>query len=252
MTCAAAWYRRGVRYLPVPTTLVGQIDAGIGVKGAVNIGGKKSALGCYHLPQTVLVHTPYLKTLDRQLLSEGLSEIVKMGIICDARLFELIERDAELLLDSALGCPSGREVMERAIVSMLDQLEPNLFESSYERLVDFGHSFSPVLESRLDFGLHHGFAVAVDMALCGVIAEHRGLLASSELRRLLSTLARLELPLWHEELDAALFEQALADCAMHRGGAANVVLPTSMGSARVCPELALFEDAYSLCRASLA
>jgi len=255
VTCAAAWFRRGIRYIPVPTTLVGQIDAGIGVKGAVNVAGKKSGMGTYHLPQTVLIHPPYLKTLGRQYISEGLSEIVKMGIIRDARLFELLDRHAEALLDSALASPAqvGREVIDRAICAMLEELEPNLFENrSWERLVDFGHSFSPALESAIDFGMHHGHAVAVDMAICGVLAHHHGMLEGDALTRMLGLLRRMELPLWHDALSHELFEVALDDCSRHRGGVPNIVLPTSMGTARVCGDRALFSDAFSIAQGVLA
>jgi 3-dehydroquinate synthase len=89
VTVAASWIRRSIRYIRVPTTLVGQADAGIGIKGAVNFSQKKSYLGCFHPPRAVIITPPFLKTLPHNNLREGFAEIIKMAIIRDepARAF---------------------------------------------------------------------------------------------------------------------------------------------------------------------
>src|SRR5438132_13641849 len=91
VTLSASLIRRGIAHIRVPTTLIGQIDAGIGLKGAVNFCGKKSFIGCFHPPEQVLIDPCFLQSLPRRFLVSGLAEAIKMGIARDARLFELIE-----------------------------------------------------------------------------------------------------------------------------------------------------------------
>src|SRR5512140_34468 len=98
VTVAASLVRRGIAHLRVPTTLIGQLDAGIGLKGAVNFAGKKSFMGCFHPPEQVLIDPQFLRSVPRRFLIAGLAEALKMGIARDARLFELIERSAAELV----------------------------------------------------------------------------------------------------------------------------------------------------------
>src|SRR5205085_9871341 len=94
VTLSASLIRRGIGHVRVPTTLIGQIDAGIGLKGAVNFCGKKSFLGCFHPPEQVLIDPAFLQSVPRRCLVSGLAEAIKMGIARDPQLFELIEARA--------------------------------------------------------------------------------------------------------------------------------------------------------------
>ena len=91
VTVAASLIRRGVGHIRVPTTLIGQIDAGIGLKGAVNFSGKKSFIGTFHPPEQVLIDPVFLQSLPRKFLVAGIAEAVKMGIVRDPVLFEMLE-----------------------------------------------------------------------------------------------------------------------------------------------------------------
>jgi len=234
VTVAASWIRRGIPHLRVPTTLIGQIDAGLGAKGAVNFRGSKSWLGCFHPPGEVLVAPAFLRTLPREHLSAGFAEIVKIAVVRDPELMEWVEADGRVLLESAFRSPQGSAtaVLWRSVLRMLEALEVNLYEDkTYERLVDFGHTFSPLLETASGFRLSHGQAVAIDMALSAALAEALGLADAATVDRVLGILRALELPTWSPELTPSLCHQALAAAALHRGGSPNLVLPTSIGGA---------------------
>ncbi|MFH1466107.1 MAG: hypothetical protein ABIO70_17110 [Pseudomonadota bacterium] len=233
-TMAASVYKRGVRHLRVPTTLVGQVDASIGVKGAVNFCGFKSHLGCFHAPWRVLVLPAFLATLPVRRLREGLAEIVKIALVRDPALFDLVERHGRGLLAAGFQAPPAVawEVLERASLRMIEELQPNLFEDrTYERLVDFGHTFSIPLEPATGHALSHGEAVAVDMALSMEIAVLLGLAPAALRDRVLALLQALGLPTWSEHLDLGLCHAALEQAVAHRGGRPNLVLPTQVGRA---------------------
>jgi 3-dehydroquinate synthetase len=232
VSVAASLIRRGVAHFRIPTTLIGQIDAGIGLKGAVNFAGKKSFVGCFHPPEQVFIDRALLGSLPKRFLIGGLAEALKMGIARDARLFEVIEKNAQALVSSGFDAPADEaiEVLQRSIFAMLDELEKNPFEDrTYERLVDFGHTFSNSIESALGFEIHHGEAVAIDLALSTCVAEASGLLAAADSERIVSALRSASLPVWTRVLDLELCRGAIAEACRHRGGAANLVVPCEIG-----------------------
>ncbi|WP_158886804.1 sedoheptulose 7-phosphate cyclase [Amycolatopsis anabasis] len=234
---AASLYRRGTPYVRVPTTLIGLVDAGIGAKTGVNHGEHKNRLGSYHPPGSVLLDRAFLGTLDRRQLSNGLAEVLKMAIVADRRLFDLLEAHADLLLDERLrgvtetGDRVAREVLERAISGMLEELAGNLWETDLQRLVDFGHSISPLIEMRALPELLHGEAVALDMALFVEVSCHRGLVGVTNRDRMLRLIQKLGLPISHPLLEVSVLRRALADTTRHRGGMPRLPMPREIGSA---------------------
>jgi 3-dehydroquinate synthetase len=232
VTLAASLIRRGVGHIRVPTTLIGQIDAGIGLKGAVNFCGKKSFVGCFHPPEQVVIDSSLLRSLPPRFLISGLAEAFKMGIARDEALFDLLATRSRALVESGFADAAAREVLQRSIWSMLDELRRNPYEDqTYERLVDFGHTFSPGLEAALDFGIHHGEAVAIDLALSATIASCLGLLGHEAWEDILGALEGAGLPIRSPRLDLELCRAALTEACRHRGGSINLVVPTAVGQA---------------------
>jgi 3-dehydroquinate synthase len=226
----ASLYRRGTAYIRVPTTLVGLVDAGIGAKTGVNHNGRKNRLGAYHPPQTVLLDRGFLATLDRRHIANGLAEIVKIALVRDAYLFDLlVEQSPELLRQRFQ--EMGMDVLDRAIAGMLDELRDNLWETTLERLVDFGHAISPAIELLALPELLHGEAVAIDMALFTTVSCRRGLLSGADRDRVLDLLRSIGLPVTHDLLEPSVLRDALAEVTRHRGGRQRLPLPTSIGTA---------------------
>lgn len=229
---AASAYRRGLPYVRVPTTLMGLIDAGIGIKTGVNFNGHKNRLGAYFAPQRACLDVHFLKTQDDRHISNGIAEIIKIAIIKDRKLFELLEENADrLIADRFVGRAAYREILVRATVGMLDELADNLWESTLERVVDYGHTFSPTLEMVALPELLHGEAVAIDMALSLVLAAQRDLITLHELSRALSLLERYSLPTHHPYCEEELLMKALADTTSHRDGLQRCPLSRGLGSA---------------------
>jgi 3-dehydroquinate synthase len=228
---AASIYRRGVPYIKVPTTLVGFVDVSIAAKTAINYFGKRNRLGAYYPPMAVYLDRSFLKTLKRRDFSNGLGEILKMALIKDARLFELLEAHGKELIEQKF--QNGRiasDVIDRSIQTMLEELEPNLWEKNLKRSVDFGHSFSPVIEMRALPDLYHGEAVAIDMLLSCIISSQRGLLSKGELGRIFKTARHLELPTFHPMFgDPKILKEALADTMIHRNGDQNLPMVPKIG-----------------------
>ena len=229
---AASLYRRGLPYIRVPTTLMGLIDAGIGIKTGVNFDAHKNRIGTYFAPQRAYLDTGFLRTLDDRHVSNGIAEIIKMALIKDATLFELLEANlGSLIADRFCGRAAYREILTRAAVGMLEELSGNLWESVLERIVDYGHTFSPRLEMALIPELLHGEAVAIDMSLSLVLAAQRDLIDPEELTRALGLIEAYRLPTYHSQCDDELLMKALGETTSHRDGLQRVPLTQGIGRA---------------------
>ncbi|MBV6392429.1 MAG: 2-epi-5-epi-valiolone synthase [Anaerolineales bacterium] len=225
----AASYRRGVPYVKVPTTLMGYVDASIGIKTGFNFNGNKNRLGSFHAPQTVLLDKAFLKTLPRRHILNGVCEIVKLAVIKDAPLFDLLEKDGAQSVEERFQNEGSAALLDRAIAGMIEELEPNLFEEELARKVDFGHTFSYGLETRHEAHLLHGEAVLLDILLSCLIARNRNLLADEETRRILRLTETLGFELDASTLDPDLLLASLTERTYHRNGLQRVPMPRGIG-----------------------
>ncbi|QEA11691.1 sedoheptulose 7-phosphate cyclase [Comamonas flocculans] len=225
----AASYRRGIPHVKLPTTLMGYIDAALGIKNGINFGTSKNRLGSFEPPLAVLLEPAFLRTLPRRHLANGLCEIIKLAIVTDATLFTQLETHGARSLRLAFATPEGDALLDRAITGMLAELAPNLHEEELSRKVDFGHTFSYGLETRHPQRLLHGEAVLLDCLLCSLIAAHRGLLPDAALQRILALVRQLAIAPKPDVLEVELMWQALQDRVQHRNGLQRVPLPTAIG-----------------------
>jgi 3-dehydroquinate synthetase len=236
---AASLYRRGVDFLRVPTTLIGIVDVAVGIKHGFNFTGKKNALGTFYPPIGAVADRRFLKTLEGRHLRCGLAEILKLGIVREPQLFELIEDYGGELIATGFSEPSAvaDEIILQAQTSMMEELECNLYEQDKRRLADFGHTISPTLEAATNYALHHGEAVAIDMLLSAAVAVVNGICAEPDFERIRRVYEGAGLPVYVESLTPDLVRTAFEETRRHRGGALNLVVPTRVGNATFVQDL---------------
>ena len=157
----AATYMRGVRWIGLPTTLVGQVDAAIGGKTAVDLPQGKNLVGAFHYPDRVVIDPSELSTLPEEERRNGMAEVVKTGLLAGRPLWELPE-----------------EEMIRACAAFKASV---CLEDPYERkgrreILNLGHTFGHALEAASDYQLPHGQAVALGLKaalqLSGLAVDH--------------------------------------------------------------------------------
>ncbi|MFC5721274.1 sedoheptulose 7-phosphate cyclase [Streptomyces gamaensis] len=237
---AASLYRRGIPSVRVPTTLLAQVDVGVAAKTGVNYGGYRNRLGSYSPPPLTLIDREFLATVPERQLRNGMGEIFKMALIKDRRLFDLLAEYGAGLVEARFQDPGpgqdgvpgtvADEVIGRAIAGMAEELEPNLWEKNLRRSVDYGHSFSPLVEMRALPELLHGEAVAMDCVFSAVVATGRGLLDAADFTTVVEVAGRLGLAPAHPLFcDADLVLEALADTVRHRDGRQNLPMLTAIG-----------------------
>jgi 3-dehydroquinate synthetase len=145
---AAATYLRGVRWLAVPTTLLGQVDAAIGGKTAIDLAAGKNLVGAFHYPAGVVVDPDVLATLSETQRREGMAEVVKVGLMAGRPLWELGEDE---LIRGAAAFKAG--------VCLGDP-----FDQGRRAILNLGHTFGHALEAAAGYdGLSHGSAVALGL-----------------------------------------------------------------------------------------
>ncbi len=226
----ASSYRRSVPHLKVPTTLMGYVDASVGIKTGVNFNGHKNRLGSFEPPLRVLLDRAFLKTLPQRHLLNGVCEIIKLAMIKDPELFALLEEHGAESVANQFQNETGGEILDRAITGMLGELQPNLFEENLSRKVDFGHTFSYGLETRHEMHLLHGEAVLLDIALSVIIAGARNLLSEDEINRFFRLLTRLGILLKTETLIPFQLWESLEERVQHRNGFQRVPMPDGIGN----------------------
>ena len=225
----AGSYRRGVPHIKVPTTLMGYVDASIGIKTGINFNSNKNRLGVFAPPQKVLLDKSFLKTLPKRHILNGMCEIIKLAIIKDAELFCLLEQNGARSLDVHFQDDESTLILDHAISGMLDELEPNLFEEDLARRVDFGHTFSYGLETRHEAHLLHGEAVLLDMLISTLIAKARNLLTEEDTIRIFRLIAMLGIVPDTTILDPHLLWMSLEERTYHRNGLQRVPMPRGIG-----------------------
>jgi len=237
---AAPLFRRRTPYIRVPTTTLSYVDASVGAKNGVNFGGSKNRLGSYVPPCAALLDAAFFETQERREVANGVAEMAKMAIMKSPELFELLEEHGPRLVENKFapcfdGDDSPPRVLQLSIETMLEELAPNLWEHSLDRLVDFGHAVGQDLEMAAlgtEHELMHGESVAVDMALMTVLAQQLGLLSEAQRDRTLNMLRRCQLPVWSPVFTFELFSEAVANRVKNSMGQ-KFPLAVGIGEARI-------------------
>jgi 3-dehydroquinate synthase len=247
----ASAYMRGVPYVNVPTTLLAQVDAGIGGKVAVDHNAAKNLVGAFYQPRAVISCLEFLDTLDSRQSRAGLAEALKKAIIASPELFEYIERHADELVacnSSAVG-PLVRA--SSTIKTELVGRDP--YEIDLRRPLNFGHTVGHAIETTTGYGpVLHGEAVAFGMVIAVDIARTRGVLDPAIADRIVRLISRLGLPMRLEELrsippiDEVL--GALNKIREIRDGSLRFVLPVELGATLIADDVTEDEVRAALLR----
>ncbi len=161
----ASVYKRGIRFINIPTSLLSMVDASIGGKTGIDLGSVKNQLGCFSNPEAVFVWPDFLKTLPKEELLSGFGEIIKYSLISKLHLWEEIkELDFQIIenLD---------DYIFKSLEIKSNIVEQDPFESGLRKTLNFGHTYGHAFESLSmmqdnQVALSHGKAVAL-----GIVCE---------------------------------------------------------------------------------
>jgi 3-dehydroquinate synthase len=237
---AAATFMRGLRCGYVATSLLAQVDASVGGKNGVNLGGYKNLVGTFNQPQFVICDPLLLKTLPEKEILCGLAEVVKHALIRDVDLFGYLENNGsriqKLKADAVERMVSDSVAIKSAIVNQDEK------EGGLRRLLNFGHTFGHAIE-HID-RISHGEAVSIGMAIAVDISVSKGLLSVSDADRIKQLLRRLNLPV-RCDIEPARMIDAVRKDKKRESEAVHFILLRGIGEAVVQHiPLAEFQDFF--------
>lgn len=224
----ASQFRRGVQYVRVPTTLLGQVDAAVGVKVGIDYRTAKNFLGAFYPPEAAITDIRFLESLPRRHIQGGLAEVIKVALVSNAALFETLEEYGADFLDQMNELEKKNFIRESAI-ELLRHLQKDFFEHNLMRHVDFGHVLAHKFESMTNYELAHGEAVAIDILLSAYIAHERGMLSHEDFDRIVGLHSKLKLPYSHPALNPGRAWEGLEESKAHKGGRLMMVVPIGIG-----------------------
>lgn len=229
----ASVYKRGIPYIQVPTTLLAQVDSAIGGKVAIDLPVAKNLVGAFYQPKAVLSDTSLLKSLPARQIRSGMAEVIKYGVIEDARLFDFIEHNHKKILaieKNAIDFVVARSAAIKARVVAKDE-----FDRKAVRIVlNYGHTVGHAIESASKYSskYNHGEAVALGMIAAARISFRLGMIKKGEADRIEHVIGDVGLPV---RILGVPIKGILASYIHDKkfvGGRNRLVLPEKVGRVR--------------------
>lgn len=225
----AATYLRGVDYIQVPTTLLAQCDSSIGGKTGVDFDGYKNMVGAFKMPRLVYMNMSTLQTLEERQYFSGFAEVMKHGLIKDARfytwlidqMYEICERDMDVLEEMILrSCTVKKQVVEK---------DPT--EQGERMLLNYGHTIGHAIEKARNFELYHGECVALGAVAAAYISWKREKISMEEYYEIRDMFVPFNLPITVEDIEPEEVLKLMKSDKKAHAGTVSFILLERIGKA---------------------
>lgn len=224
----AASFLRGIQLIQIPTTLLAMVDSAVGGKTGINLPQGKNLVGAFHQPSLVVCDIDVLKSLPRRELVAGLAEVVKYGVIWDAELFSLLERDAEKI--AAGDASLLAHFVKRSCEIKAEVVSKDEREDSLRAILNFGHTMGHAIEAVSGYGKFlHGEAISVGMIYAARLSVVLRGFPQADADRLTKLLARFGLSTSAPGLDWDALRKAMGVDKKNTAGKLKFVLAKRIG-----------------------
>ncbi len=225
----AAIYMRGIQFGFVSTTLLSQVDAGVGGKNGVNFDGYKNMIGTFLQPSFVICDVAMLTSLSEREFRAGAAEIIKSAIIANSELFNELEANT---IESLRGNkPLLSRIIFESIKIKAKIVEKDEREAGERRKLNLGHTFAHAIEKSSN-AMNHGEAVAVGTVIVADMAYRMNMLSEDDYNRIVNVFKKYGFELEPPVAMAKMVKQIGHDKKTHNG-VVGLVLPTSIGQCEV-------------------
>ena len=221
----ASTYMRGLEFGFVTTTLLGAVDASVGGKNGVNVGGFKNMVGTFSQPKFVICDVALLHSLPEREFRAGLAEVIKTAILGDAELFEILEQTShkELRKNDAL----LEEIVLRSMKVKTSVVAEDEREGGRRRILNLGHTLAHAIE-KCSHDYSHGEAVAVGLYHITLSAMEQKTISKSEGKRILSLIEKYGFKTT-VSTDRKQLLRAIDGDKKRKGSSLHIILPTHIG-----------------------
>lgn len=226
---AAATYLRGIDFFQIPTTLLSQVDSGIGGKTGVDFEAYKNMVGAFHMPKLVYTNLGTLRTLSKEQFSSGMGEILKHGLIKNKGYYEWLKSNREGILSRDLELCQKMVYESNVIKKQVVEADPT--EKGERVLLNFGHTIGHGIEKAMGFSMVHGHCVGLGSVAATYISRKRGMLSEEEWMDVRSTVQAFHLPIQVKGLEWNEIVQAVKRDKKTEGDIVNFILLRKIGDA---------------------
>jgi 3-dehydroquinate synthase len=227
---AAATYLRGVPFIQIPTTLLSQVDSSVGGKTGINHPLGKNMIGAFYQPQLVLADIDTLQTLPAREFAAGMAEVIKYGLMRDAKFFDWLEQNMTALMTLSqheLSYAIYRSCQNKAELVALDERE-----QGDRALLNLGHTFGHAIENAMGYGVWlHGEAVAAGTMLAADLSQRLGWLEPAAVARIAAIFNAAHLPIKAPDLGVEKYLDLMGLDKKVENGKIRLVLQQGIGRA---------------------
>lgn len=228
----ASTFKRGIKYINIPTSLLAMVDASVGGKTGVDLGTVKNQIGVINSGDIVVIDTSFLDTLPQNHLKSGLAEMLKHGLIKDRIYFETLTDLSKLTLNDLDDLIYESVIIKKTIVTE----DPN--EKGIRKHLNFGHTLghaieSYFLESKEKNDLLHGEAIAIGMILECYLSAELLQFSKEDLKRITKAINTIYDPVHFEKKDYAPIIELLKYDKKNEHGNINFVLLETIGKPKI-------------------
>ncbi len=191
---AASLYKRGLKFINIPTTLLSQVDSSVGGKTGVNTKEGKNLIGSFYQPKIVISDTNFLKSLPRRELICGYGEIFKHSLILNKNFYDYLDTYAEKILK--LKSPFIEKAIYESCKIKKIIVEKDEKEKGLRKILNFGHTFAHAYEAALGYSkkLNHGEAVILGITSALKFSLYENLIKQKEYDQITNHVHKLKLP----------------------------------------------------------
>ena len=223
---ASASFLRGIRFIQVPTTLLAAVDSSVGGKTAIDLPAGKNLCGAFCQPSLVLCDTDTLNTLPVDIFRDGCAEVIKYGVLYDPDLFAHLE---EKSLDF-----DREAVITRCVELKRDVVMEDEFDTGIRMKLNLGHTIGHGVEAKSHFGISHGKAVGIGMAIVSRAAVKLGMCGGDTCEKILKVLKQFGLSVTTDYSADDLYTYTLSD-KKRSGGTVKLIVPRAIGDCTIVP-----------------
>ncbi|MBD2816068.1 iron-containing alcohol dehydrogenase [Xenorhabdus sp. Flor] len=228
---AASIYHRKIDHIRIPTTLLGMVDAGHGIKNGINFNGVKNRIGTYSCPIHTFIDKSFLSSLPMSQVINGLGEVIKIAISKDKELFDTLLKNDLNLRYFHKNCPKLLDlILSRSIDCLVSEIALDPWEINHKRVLDFGHIVSPFFEAESGWKIDHGIAVAAECFWAATISRELELLSNKDMEMIAKVYENCGINLYFKFFtDPEIIKHGIKEAIKHRSGHAFLPHPKKIG-----------------------
>ncbi|MBX3044348.1 MAG: 3-dehydroquinate synthase [Candidatus Kapabacteria bacterium] len=178
----ASIYKRGTNLILVPTSLLAMVDAAIGGKNGINHNEIKNSIGCFKIPDYILISIDFLDNLPDKEVRNGIAELIKISLVANAILFEILSELSVLNITDFKKQPNLKSIIELAVDTKIEIVSQDLYDNGIRHILNFGHTIAHALELRNE--ISHGQAVAYGIYAAAAFSRELKILSGYNFERI--------------------------------------------------------------------